>query len=66
MGSEEDKQRAAQQAFKRFAGDVSVFLVYDGSVGSGVIFKSSAGQPVVLTARHFAASMEKTRTAGCG
>ena len=65
MGSEEDKQRAAQQAFKRFAGDVSVFLVYDGSVGSGVIFKSSVGQPVVLTARHVAEEITSKSEIGC-
>jgi hypothetical protein len=65
MESEKGKQRAAQQAFRRFASDVSGFLVYGGSVGSSVVFKSNSGEPVLLTARHVAEDLTTEAVFGC-
>ena len=54
MASDDEKQRAARDAYKKFVTEPSVFLIYgDNNLGSGIVFQSKKGEPTIY-ARHVA------------
>jgi hypothetical protein len=58
--TESEWQTHARQAFRAYIGNVTIFFAYPGGPGTGTVFRTNAGEQVVLTARHVAEKLSGT------